>query len=284
MIEPALIAVTMHIRNVTAAFLVLAAALAGIRQPSAQGTAPQPPAPAAQPSQPPITFRVDVNYVEVDAVVTDARGNLVTDLTRADFQVFEDGVAAERRQLPRRRPAGRAARRATVCRIADRAGRPHQPPRVRRPRLCADARRSQHQLFAIDSGQAGGAAVHRALSRRERRRRNRADRRLAAGRAGVHRQPDAPAARDRRLHGPEAPLGDARENRRLQPEPRHARLHDAARHERSGTGAQGAPHAVGAQVGGRLSRRHSRSPQGRALFQRGHRLRRHQHDREPLRL
>jgi VWFA-related protein len=81
--------------RLTIAFLVFAATLAGIRQPSAQGPGSQPPAPtppAPQPSQPPITFRVDVNYVEVDAVVTDARGNLVTDLTRADFQVYEDGT------------------------------------------------------------------------------------------------------------------------------------------------------------------------------------------------
>ena len=38
----------------------------------------------------PLTFRVEVNYVEVDAVVTDARGNLVSDLTADDFEVLED--------------------------------------------------------------------------------------------------------------------------------------------------------------------------------------------------
>ena len=41
--------------------------------------------------QPPVTFRVEVNYVEVDAFVTDAQGNVVTDLTTNDFDVFEDG-------------------------------------------------------------------------------------------------------------------------------------------------------------------------------------------------
>jgi VWFA-related protein len=49
----------------------------------------QNPAPAPQP-QPP-TFRVQVDYVEVDVVVTDRPGNLVRDLKKEDFQVFEDG-------------------------------------------------------------------------------------------------------------------------------------------------------------------------------------------------
>jgi VWFA-related protein len=50
----------------------------------------QPPQPAPQ-EPPPPTFRVEVNYVEVDAVVTDAQGNPVIDLTINDFEVREDG-------------------------------------------------------------------------------------------------------------------------------------------------------------------------------------------------
>jgi VWFA-related protein len=46
-------------------------------------------APAPQPQQP--TFKVQVDYVEVDAVVTDRQGNLVRDLKKEDFQVLEDG-------------------------------------------------------------------------------------------------------------------------------------------------------------------------------------------------
>jgi VWFA-related protein len=38
----------------------------------------------------PIT-RVTVNQVRIDAVVTDSRGNLIPNLTTADFQVFQDG-------------------------------------------------------------------------------------------------------------------------------------------------------------------------------------------------
>ena len=41
--------------------------------------------------QPPITFKVEVNYVEIDAVVTDSSGNFVRGLTRDDFEVLEDG-------------------------------------------------------------------------------------------------------------------------------------------------------------------------------------------------
>lgn len=51
-----------------------------------------PPRPAPEPAQPPITFRVEVNYVEVDARVVDAEGNPVRDLTQDDFEVFEEGA------------------------------------------------------------------------------------------------------------------------------------------------------------------------------------------------
>jgi VWFA-related protein len=37
------------------------------------------------------SFRVGVNYVEIDAIVTDRQGNFVRNLTKSDFQVLEDG-------------------------------------------------------------------------------------------------------------------------------------------------------------------------------------------------
>jgi VWFA-related protein len=52
-------------------------------------TAGQAPAPAPQPPGP--TFKVRVDYVEVDIVVTDRQGRLVRDLKKEDFQVLEDG-------------------------------------------------------------------------------------------------------------------------------------------------------------------------------------------------
>jgi VWFA-related protein len=51
-----------------------------------QGQAPPP-----QPQQPPITFRAEVNYVEVDARVLDRDGKFISNLAAADFEVFEDG-------------------------------------------------------------------------------------------------------------------------------------------------------------------------------------------------
>src|SRR5258707_5843436 len=45
-----------------------------------------------QPStQPTPTFKAQVEYVEVDALVTDQQGQFVRSLTKDDFQVFEDG-------------------------------------------------------------------------------------------------------------------------------------------------------------------------------------------------
>src|SRR3954466_12789715 len=48
----------------------------------------QQPTPSAPP---PVTFKVETSYVDVDAVVTDAQGNVVPGLTKEDFELFEDG-------------------------------------------------------------------------------------------------------------------------------------------------------------------------------------------------
>jgi VWFA-related protein len=49
------------------------------------------PARGQQSNPPTVTFQTEVNYVDVDAIVTDAQGNFVGNLTKDDFQVFEDG-------------------------------------------------------------------------------------------------------------------------------------------------------------------------------------------------
>jgi VWFA-related protein len=51
----------------------------------------QAPAPAASPTPAPPVFAADVEQVTVDAVVTDKKGNPITDLTPADFTILEDG-------------------------------------------------------------------------------------------------------------------------------------------------------------------------------------------------
>jgi VWFA-related protein len=75
-------------------FTLLAAAALTAQSPPAQPP-PQPP-PAGQPAaskpdpQKPQVFKVEANFVRVDVLAT-RDGAPVTDLTREDFQVFEDG-------------------------------------------------------------------------------------------------------------------------------------------------------------------------------------------------
>jgi VWFA-related protein len=64
----------------------VAAALVGVTL-CARSLFSQQPVP-----QPEATFRVQVDAVELDAAVTDAQGNPVTDLTMDDFEVLEDGT------------------------------------------------------------------------------------------------------------------------------------------------------------------------------------------------
>jgi VWFA-related protein len=61
------------------------------RPANATPTTPGAPVPAAPntPQQP--TFRTGVNFVRVDAIITDKQGNPVVDLKQTDFEVLEDG-------------------------------------------------------------------------------------------------------------------------------------------------------------------------------------------------
>ncbi len=80
--------------------LIAAVALAVVVQPAAQGrpqnpppatqTPPQPQAQPPQQPQPP-TIRTGINYVRVDAIVTDKDGKPVMDMTQEDFSLAEDG-------------------------------------------------------------------------------------------------------------------------------------------------------------------------------------------------
>src|SRR5687768_1665794 len=66
---------------------VITAALAAIASTAAPQGQGQPPAP----QQPPLTFRAEVNYVEVDARVLDQQGKFLPGLKPEEFEVFEDG-------------------------------------------------------------------------------------------------------------------------------------------------------------------------------------------------
>ena len=47
---------------------------------------------AREANQPQPTFRMVIDYVTTDAIARNARGQFVANLTKADFEVFEDGV------------------------------------------------------------------------------------------------------------------------------------------------------------------------------------------------
>ena len=68
---------------------VLSVLLAGAALSAGQNPPPQNPPAAAAPQQP--TFKVRVDYVEVDVLVTDKQGQFVRDLRQEDFEVLEDG-------------------------------------------------------------------------------------------------------------------------------------------------------------------------------------------------
>jgi VWFA-related protein len=54
-----------------------------------------PPTPPTAGTQPAATFRLAVDLVTMDVIVKDAEGRFVPDLTRDEFEVYEDGVRQE---------------------------------------------------------------------------------------------------------------------------------------------------------------------------------------------
>src|SRR5580765_8004946 len=73
-------------------YLIILGACLGLTSASAQQQTPSRPAgQAPPPGQPAVTFKAEVDYVDVDAAVTDRQGNFVTGLTKDDFEVLEDG-------------------------------------------------------------------------------------------------------------------------------------------------------------------------------------------------
>ncbi|MPY90966.1 MAG: VWA domain-containing protein [Luteitalea sp.] len=69
----------------------------GETAPNTQSASPPSATPPSQSSSPPqqpsaAVFRTEINYVEVDASVTDEQGNFVRNLTRDDFQIFENKI------------------------------------------------------------------------------------------------------------------------------------------------------------------------------------------------
>jgi len=93
----------------TLSLRMLAALLVGAWMMTPSGAlAQQPPAPPVETTNPQTgtdpardgqgqtpVFRAEINFVRVDAIVTDEDGNVLLDLTPDDFEVFEDGVLQE---------------------------------------------------------------------------------------------------------------------------------------------------------------------------------------------
>jgi len=80
-------------------FALLAGAALVAQQGGAQAPAPAQPAPPAAVQPAPVgpdgvqrpTFRAQIDYVEVSAIVTDDDGNIVKDLKKTDFEILENG-------------------------------------------------------------------------------------------------------------------------------------------------------------------------------------------------
>lgn len=73
----------MPTKQVLLVAFVAALGAAGVSMTAQQAASPQQP--------PPVTFKVEVNYVEIDAAVVDRQGKFVGDLSSSDFQVIEQG-------------------------------------------------------------------------------------------------------------------------------------------------------------------------------------------------
>ena len=73
--------------------LALSATLPAALGAQAPGQAPAAP-PPAQPAQPGAkpTFRVAIDYVTTDVIVRNNQDQFIADLTKGDFEIFEDGV------------------------------------------------------------------------------------------------------------------------------------------------------------------------------------------------
>ena len=156
-----------------------------------------------------LTFRAEINYVEVDARVLDAQGKFVTDLKPEDFEVFEDrrpqkvtafslvNIPVERQQRPLF------------------ASKPVEPD-VRNNLQGADGR---IYLLVLDDLHTTGVAI----AAHETRGRMFIERYIGANdlaavihtagpqrrQPGLHQQPAAAAAGGRQVHGQEAPVVDA---------------------------------------------------------------------------
>ena len=77
------------------ASVLLAGSVLMAQTPATPGQAPQGVPPTTNPQGQKPTFRVTVDLVTNDVIARDARGQFVADLTKDDFELYEDGVLQE---------------------------------------------------------------------------------------------------------------------------------------------------------------------------------------------
>ena len=157
------------------------------------------PAPAAQGPETP-TFRVQVDYVEVDAVVTDGQGRFVRDLKKEDFEVSEDG----KRQTVNAFtlvdiPIERSIRPLFAAQPVE-PDVTNQRPSLRRPDLHCRARRSARAVLAFTHGAQRHAQVHPGEAGRQRSDGRDSCRGEIGKLPGIHQQQTAVAGRGRQIH------------------------------------------------------------------------------------
>ena len=205
--------------------LLAGAALVG-QQGGAPPPAPSPPgapqSPAPAPSAPPVqpaavgadgvqrpTFRAQIDYVEVSAIVTDDDGNLVHRPAKSDFEILENGKPQTVSvftpvKIPFERPPTDADR-GTAAEVR----RGQQRGRARRTRLRDRARRLPYRVAAHGAGQDRRQGIHREARRGQRPGRGHPRQRPQQRVAGVHDQQGPDARGGRQADGHEDPIGHA---------------------------------------------------------------------------
>ena len=173
-------------------------------------------APRINLAPPEVTFQVEVNYVDVDVVVTDEQGNFVSGLAREDFEVFEDGKPQK----------------VDTFAYVEIPVEPDNAVRPWRSKPSSIDTQSNRRPFAgrlyvivlddqdvgLDANVAGeeiGQRVRRQVHGRQRRRRGHPYERPNRRGAGVHEQQAAAPRRDRQVHGPPHAVAHDRAARRL---------------------------------------------------------------------
>jgi VWFA-related protein len=120
-------------------------------------SAQQPPSPQ-NPS--PGVIRIDVNLVQVDAVVTDNKGRPVTDLKAEDFELFQDGVRQKINNVEFIKVKDQGPGPAPAPQVVTKAKNGAVPPPPRTTSLNANQIRRTIALVVDDLGLSFDSVVH----------------------------------------------------------------------------------------------------------------------------